>query len=885
MNETRRFKGIAYWEKSTNAHVPLYSYLGRNLRRALDRHQQVLLLGRGHDPAVESAGAGDEYRFAGWKFPTTNMFNEIAKSIAPMIRIDKVALRHTASGQVKPTRHRKQSSRAGSPDWLPAAREWKVPCQLSVRLMYQTAPKSTIYHSLRRGYIVRHDHPTKEPAFEIVPESPFEIPLASMEVFVDYKDSNGKNQWKLARDDDKVFMEFRIQCNGSAQSAELWSQLEHRDISDYTDMASDEGHMRITWKNLPDLPSSGSLLDLKRSHSKKLKETRYKAEVNMTWTQECQPFVVWNRAWQLQQQEISLQLPTPSVSDDSERPRKMRVQYLNHQGLSAAETGLHCVVSSCRERAEHSSLERLMLHYAIHHDHMKFEISPERSREDLAVIFMSSTENTSSILSSRKQQFSWQAPESPFDIEAHLKGTKPWAVTHFQTKDRSANNTPQRSPRKRAQGGELEHSSHIPISLGRSKATFTRPEDVLDLPKVPRRRHKVPRVENISFYRTLSKQQVPAGEEISDSEMEADMEWAVQVQRHEQTLLGIDRVTQDFNTLFDKHLDKEQPMSDMFTQEAIVRFARKYTPQLKQQKWKELFNAKLEQFEDKNIIRPSTVTYCMDLLATPAQAEAETVHGRNVRGTFVRGGVESECRTPERRRAMSPPSQISTNRRVRWRDGIMSQDERDAAANGGRRNAPGSLTPVPAGRRRQTIPLGRRKIICRRGSKASELHPMSDFLRDDKRDVPHDEIKPSELELAKFKRVLDDELLFMRSAHIIVCVSVAPANPIRDEGDWVSALERCQTDGGSRNIEFELRPRSSLEVLLTDIAKAERVGGDGPAGKKVGNRESECVCGVKAEGMRGIVACGKPKCPRQFHLSCLHLQQRPANEWLCVDCR
>lgn len=236
---------------------------------------------------------------------------------------------------------------------------------------------------------------------------------------------------------------------------------------------------------------------------------------------------------------------------------------------------------------------------------------------------------------------------------------------------------------------------------------------------------------------------------------------------------------------------------------------------------------------------------------------------------------------------MSPPSHMSTKSRFRWRDGHMSPEERDAAAKGAARSAQGSLTPVPEGRRRQAIPLGRRKVICRRDSKASGPHQVSDFLRTDKRDASHDDIKPADLELGKFMLVLDKELMLVRHVDMIVCVSHDPARPIRDDFDWQSALKDFRDEDVAGDIVFELRPRTALERLLTDSAKKRkrRADDEGPAGKKAAVPGSQCLCGNQAVGMRGTIACGNFKCSRQFHLVCLNLQQRPASEWLCVSCR
>lgn len=901
MSEFRRFQGTAHYEstRSKNAYTFAVPYLRRNIRRALDYQQYDLLLERGHDPARDAGGFRDNYDEeecnANWDFPPATMLNDIIKGLEPTVCVDKLLLRHEKSARVIAAPHRPRAGRAGSPDWLPDESEWKVPCQVAIRLLYQTEPKRMVHHEIKFGNIVRHDHPTKDPSFEIVLDSAIKIPLGKFEVMVEYKDSKGDTQWKLAREDQKVHLDFRIQCKDSADSAHLLSQLERRNISEYIGASADDSEMRITWKNLPTLPASGTLLELKRTQRRKPRFMHYKADVSATWSQECQPLAAWNRAWQLQQQEAARQLPTPSVSDDFERPRKMRVQYLTRrttfQAKCATERGLHCVVSSCHDRAEHSSLERLMLHYAIHHDHMKFEINADRSDDNLAVIFISAADDASGSFS---REFDWEAPRSAFDIKAHLNGTKPWAVTNVKGKERSVKNTPQKSPKKR---GPVGQSNSIPITLGRPKPIIRRPEDVLDLPVVPRKRHKVPKVENISFYRTLSKQQVAAWDEISDSEEEADTEWAVQAQRREQTFLGIDPVTQDFNEAFNKHLDREQPMSNLFTQHAAVRFARQNVPLLSDQ-WRELFHEKLKQFEDKRIISPETVTYCMGLLTTePARSEAgdrgnNTPSGRthNEQGRSSRRPTDSATRTPERRSARSPPaSQMSTKSRVRWSHGKMSQQQSDPTINGAHRSALDSPTPGPASQSRRDIPFGRRRVICRRGNKKIGTHHIYDFVRDDRQDVPHDELRPSELELAKLLRVLGDEMAFNRGTDVVVCISNGKAKPIVDEDDWMSALKDIEVNAPPGDIVFELRSEHIAETSANERPNGKRKQGEGstgPAKKKVRiQKEPLCVCGEKAEGLRGTMMCGNCECTGKFHLKCLGLEQRPVDEWLCPECR
>lgn len=345
-------------------------------------------------------------------------------------------------------------------------------------------------------------------------------------------------------------------------------------------------------------------------------------------------------------------------------------------------------------------------------------------------------------------------------------------------------------------------------------------------------------------------------------------------------------------------------MSDHFMREAIVRFARSHALQLSQ--WRDQFKAKLDQFEATKIINSSISAYCMGLLTVPAQPEPELQTLREItpnsrssqalsgKGRFVRRGEDSTSRTPDRGRAMSPPSHISTKSRMRWRDGRISQEERDAASGSHEapnRAASGSPTPKPRQR-----PFGRRRVICRRGGEPGAIFHVFDFLRDNLQHVPYDDIEIKDLDISKLERILNEDLrLKIEREAVWLCKSLSSQR--LDDLDYLKALKQIKNSGRSEEIIFEIRRRAPAEMNLlsqknpvngtsNNTAKRKRIDGASPSRKKAKVQETQvCVCGSTAQGMRGTLACGNPQCPRHFHLRCLNLQHRPSGEWLCVDCR
>jgi hypothetical protein len=500
-----------------------------------------------------------------------------------------------------------------------------------------------------------------------------------------------------------------------------------------------------------------------------------------------------------------------------------------------------------------------MLHYLTVHDHMKWTVDDDYTTDCLLVVrvdLKDGSHNRNDVEELHEDEMDWQAPDSAFDIKAHLQGDQEWVLPSHKGV-RSTHNTPRR-PKGAKLFGQRDRPLAQPqlqtIAIKSSKSRITAPQDVLDLPPCKRKKHPVPEVKGISFYRTVSKQRVAPGTEISDSEDEADTSWVSQSQRRDQTQLGVSQVAQDFNELLNRHLDEETPLSDSFTRDAVVRFARKFKLKLSTEGWREQFEAKLRQLESKRVVNEDTVRYCLDLIPSRDQSASHAPDGSS-----------------------------------------MTHDEEDAARRAIDEQL-GVVSPDPSSH--SSKPLGRRDIICNRPgtAKTSGLVPVQRLLFDEdgrmaRGKLTVDAIRPMDVDYQKLVQILDRPLRLRRDIDHIVCTGSNGETfcPIVDQRDLTLALveyvSSMADDEGP--IVFELHDQTSFERGLEqgrDRVAEETANAVVKGNKRRPTKKKECVCGVEVQGMRGAFACGNPLCLRNFHLACLSMDRRPQETWLCEDC-
>lgn len=834
-------------------------FLRRNLRVVLDQHEHQLQLERGHAPTSQSA-IDHEPRTSKWDLYAEEILRRMMKN-RETIRIDHlrlVAFRDGSHGGSDRNATRQDvlsgAYAADRPPWLPASDVWRVWCQVFVKIAHRSDAQSIVYYELRDAQITRHELKGRPPEFEIALEEPFEIRIDKLKAEAVY-DNDGGTKRTRAADNDGHSMRFGIRCQTSEDAAELLSQLEHRNVSTYQFASVIDAMLTCSWDALPNVPSPGHLMKLKRAHEERSPNMQYGVEASMFHSKNL-PTSRYNRALRLRGE--ARQLPTPSVSDDLESSRpKMQVHYLttiNFVTRGAVMVGLKCIL--CQRDIEHSSPERLMLHYLTNHDHLKWTIDYEYSTDSLLLVRVEvgdAVPTQNDVEEIHGDEIEWVAPKSAFNLKAHLQGDQEWVLPAPKS-SKSVHNTP-RHPKSTKMLGRKDKPLAQPLlqalAMESRKRKITAPEDVVDLTPYQRKRHPVPEVEGISFYRTISKQRVAPGTEISDSEDEADTSWVLQSQRRDQTQLGVSQVARDFNELFNTHLDEETPLSDSFTRDAVVRFTRKFKARLGTGSWRDEFERKLRQLESKKIVNADTVRYCLELVTSPGEDVPQ-----------MNGAHKDQGESDADRRAIG--EQL------------------------------GVTSPPPASRKAKMKPLGSRKILCARPGSANshKLFPITDLLLDgDNRE--RDDIRPRDVDYGQLVQILEQDLGFKRDTDHIVCtvVNTKTYHPIAHQNDLISALSdhKVLTAKASGLILFELRDKASFEKGLErsrnlSTEQARGLLETSKDGKKAGAKKKECICGVEVEAMRGAFSCGNASCSRNFHLACLIMDRRPDATWTCEDC-
>ncbi|KAF2168138.1 hypothetical protein M409DRAFT_53450 [Zasmidium cellare ATCC 36951] len=685
-NRHRNFAGKALLYRTIDS--PKWRvFLRRNVRDALDSHERDLAREQQSDATVTpKCEDREDSTQPEWEPPSDRMMEPLLEYQKPTLRISALHLRHPQ----EPPRPRNNDE----PSWLRQSDSFIRPCQVRVSTWDRRVGNTIMYNEPRHARIVGRDNSNGRVTFDVFILDPFNIPIE--QISCPTPSFTGKGPWER-RLEESCVLECDVQFQDSKSTAEFLNLVEGRPLNEYHTAAANEGIVKIKWSNLPQVPKDGELLQMKRAKGHKSLDMEYGAEITMGWNERTDmPFTRHSKAVRARREELR-QLPTP-VSEDLEAGRnKYTIKYSFRGSAFEVRTflseNLKCIF--CLQGGEHTSFDRLLLHYHNHHDHFNFEVE----HRPQAVKAIRITHADDEYL---EREFGWVAPRRAFDINGHLNGTDDWTSMMFEKRE-----GPQGTPRQRKEkfaarpaagkspSTNKSRQNKVPgLKLANPKRKFTEPEQVEDLVPQVRKKNKVPHVPGVVFYRTTSKQILKPGDEISDSDEDVDDTWMKQTQRHDLKKMGEDGISLDFNELFNRQLDEEQPMSDTLTSDAIVRFARRWVDLLKDPKWKEKFQAKLTQLETRRILREETVKYCMDLVEAAQKKDAAEETSRGTSGTPQRQGANT-ANTPSRVITPAPKnSNYSGKVRMRWLEGALRlTDEQGVPQVSG----PADKNPTPTG--------------------------------------------------------------------------------------------------------------------------------------------------------------------------------------------
>lgn len=596
-------------------------FLRRNLNHVLDAHEsETQRLARGAQDMI-----ANERSPAGWDYPTLSMLQDLVEGNKPVMRIEALQLRHPDSKtSIRDEKQRGTCFGTHDSDWLPdprVAAQWR--CSVRVSITDTKADAKTHkrpVHAYNRGATIFQVVADADRSFfNLRLDKPFSIELD--QIFAcEESGIDGSRRWRRTITKNYT-MDIAIQCENSEDSAAFISRLENRSPRElmFHFPPAIEGAVKATWANLPKCPAPEELLGMRRPYGHKVMCLGYKMEVAMGWSRR-QPGSVVERYNQAIYPDI-MQLPTPSALYVLQRSGKQyKLVWKFTEGASTRFLVLKALTCPfCQDNRAYPTFARLRLHCLTNHDQFAFETEPgngdssEMCHREISIKLAVPQRERPVLQRDDAIHMDWIAPGRPFDMSKHLRQEDDWVPGTLRKTERRGR------PLQRSK----DRDSRAALQL---QATTTRQErlplhEVPNLPQRKPKKHRVPYVPGVSFYRTSSKQVLETGDLIADSDDDVDESWANQAHDSGLEDLGITGAEKSFTMMFNLHLAGEQSESGILMRDALVRFVAKHEDELRQQEFRLLFTAKLEQLVRAGIIREDVVEFCRNSLGPDTTME------------------------------------------------------------------------------------------------------------------------------------------------------------------------------------------------------------------------------------------------------------------------
>ncbi|KAK5137076.1 hypothetical protein LTR08_001085 [Meristemomyces frigidus] len=577
---------------------------------------------------------------AGWQYPTEAMLNDIVKGDKPTLRIDALQLRRLKESGNKHWRTVETAHDIDAPEWLPSPSDsLRLPCLVSISvwsISEKGVARKAIYAHSEQATIVQRRNTGTSDYFDILLDQAF---VVEVDKFFTVKETSttGSRHWRRTVTV-QYTLEVSIHCPDLDNSAELLSKMEARELSNYSGVSAKDSVLNAIYTDLPECPPQGSLMQLRRSRGhKKLVLLDYGTDLSMGWSRNSgSPLHCHNRT----RLENRRQLPTPS---DFETHNQYTIQYTYQEGTvtrAYTQDDLNCVWCQSMAEEDRSSrgyfdrlalpcktLDRLRFHYMTCHDNFRFEVANivNEGGRLMVMISFTLTDIYSSSTPAEKpahEEYSWIAPDRPFDLSRHVAGDESWAGGSKAKAKRGVGR-----PAKLRED-VIAGASVMPDTTASKKRPSL--DEVLDLPAPKRKKHTVPDVDGVTFYHNLSKQQIKTGELLRESDDEIYDDRLAQSQQHNFTELGLSSSECDFHQMFNRHVDAEQPASAIFSREAIIRFARAHQNKLSDEGWRHAFEKKLRHLRAHGVIDAEVMAFCFDMQNSVSDMKADDARNREV---------------------------------------------------------------------------------------------------------------------------------------------------------------------------------------------------------------------------------------------------------------
>lgn len=290
---------------------------------------------------------------------------------------------------------------------------------------------------------------------------------------------------------------------------------------------------------------------------------------------------------------------------DTDRRSGFLIRYIYGDKI-VERSSLACPLDGCRVRRL-LDVKDLRMHLDSLHDHFRYTATQEMVDDQGVQHWRFDCEITDHRSEQRASEHADEpfdnhvnAPSQPFDVGNYLDGN-----TEFHQV------ATQRLPSR------FTWSKGKPTSLTATQLPLRRkpPEEVQARPIRPKKRYIVPEAPpGIVLFRSATKQPLEAGQVISESDDELDLEW---MQLRKKAEIGRETISvhkKRFQILFDEFMEDEHVQADIHVSDAVVRFTRERGSLIFAENLLGELRSKLEELLEDKIISKDVQTACLDMI-------------------------------------------------------------------------------------------------------------------------------------------------------------------------------------------------------------------------------------------------------------------------------
>jgi hypothetical protein len=616
-------------------------FLQRNIRKILDHHERSLNILKNRTTNATSVPAATDMLSNNENprsLPSMEMLSDATKPTPRTLQVRPI---HIIKKRWNPDGGRMQLPKlvakpmlSDNPTWLPVPNVVQMKCNVHCRIHVHDVENDKLGDLLHTESHLANLTGVEDDKGEMdfsIDVKPFAVTEDQMlTIHLANHNTNSGRRWKPKRQPQLV-LSLAIDCFNSEDASQLLSVIDPDNSLD-TVLSPAQAQLRAHWKKLSAYPIS-TMSALRHYHHDPLglstclntKEVGYLLRAEISWSPVTKlsggPLAMCNHIVRMSDVRMRPRPPTTT-----HHTQTCHITYVFDGGPIGSRSVIHAKFSCvfCPDRLPHPTFDRLHFHYLSFHDHFTFRVHKSAATDHDSVtrtVFIELAKPKYERASDNvcdEREITWINPETPFDLQQYLVegGSNDWA---------SGKQLPLKTFPK------TTRPSYMSKGVARPKASFTDgqlalttadrqpnvgpPEEVKDIPSRKRKRYVVPTIPNVTIFRAESKREVKPGEGLSESDAEPDDTW-LRTKHGVEDFPQLTGAAREFAGLFDGHLLQDEPrnLANVHVCEAVVRFVRRFSVQLRQPHLLQELKRKLDELIDMGLISDEYAVYCLALV-------------------------------------------------------------------------------------------------------------------------------------------------------------------------------------------------------------------------------------------------------------------------------